>query len=376
MRTNRYLNKSLYIGLMSGTSLDAIDVALCRFTEEDTSIIEFQALPLPEQIRSEISTFSHSMNIDIELLAALDIKLGRLFSEAALGILKSTSYDRTDIAAIGSHGQTIRHKPKSAETAFPFSLQIGDPNTIAETTGITTIADFRRRDIAAGGEGAPLVPAFHQAVFSSEKLRRVIVNIGGFANVTLLDGNRLAGGFDTGPGNSLLDSWIMQHLAQPFDSNGDWAGGGKVNEDLLGSLLSEEYFLKKEPKSTGKELFNMEWLNTKLQKLGKDIPKQDVQSTLSELTAKSICMAISDFNAHEVYICGGGAHNTDLFDRIRKILATTKVESIEKLGFEADHIEAAAFAWLSYRTLHGLTCNSPISTGASGDRILGAIFQA
>ena len=186
------MNNSLYIGLMSGTSLDAIDVALCRFTEADTSIIEFQALPLPEQIRSEISTFSHSMNIDIELLAALDIKLGRLFSEAALGILKSTSYDRCDIAAIGSHGQTIRHKPKSAETTFPFSLQIGDPNTIAETTGITTIADFRRRDIAAGGEGAPLVPAFHHAVFSSEKLRRVIVNIGGFANVTLLDGNRLS----------------------------------------------------------------------------------------------------------------------------------------------------------------------------------------
>ena len=370
------MNKSLYIGLMSGTSLDAIDVALCRFTEQGTSIIAFQAYPLPEKIRSEVSAFSHSKEVNIELLAALDIKLGRLFSEATLGILKSTNYDPVDIAAIGSHGQTIRHKPKTAETAFPFSLQIGDPNTIAEKTGITTIADFRRRDIAAGGQGAPLVPAFHQAVFSLEKLRRAIVNIGGFANVTLLDGNRLVGGFDTGPGNSLLDSWIMQHVSQPFDSNGDWARGGKVHKDLLKSLLSEKYFLKRGPKSTGKELFNMEWLATKLQKLGENIPEQNVQSTLSELTAKSICMAISDFNAHEIYICGGGAHNTDLLDRLRKHCAPTKVESIEKLGFEADHIEAAAFAWLSYRTLHGLTCNSPISTGASGDRILGAIFQA
>ena len=215
------MNKSLYIGLMSGTSLDAIDVALCRFTEQDTSIIEFQAYPLPEQIRSEVSTFSQSKEINIELLATLDIKLGRLFSEAALDILKSTSYNPIDIAAIGSHGQTIRHKPKTAETVFPFSFQIGDPNTIAEKTGITTIADFRKRDIAAGGQGAPLVPAFHQAVFSSDTLRRAIVNIGGFANVTMLDGNRLVGGFDTGPGNSLLDSWIMRHISQPFDSNGD-----------------------------------------------------------------------------------------------------------------------------------------------------------
>ncbi len=370
------MNKTLFIGLMSGTSLDAIDVALCRCTESGTSVIDFQTHPLPEHIRSEVTTFSHSKEIDLELLAALDIKLGRLFSEAVLGILKSTSYESSDIAAIGSHGQTIRHKPNTDETAFPFSLQIGDPNIIVEKTGITTVADFRRRDIAAGGQGAPLVPAFHQAVFSSEKLRRVIINIGGFANVTLLDGHKLVGGFDTGPGNSLLDKWIMQHLGLPFDSNGDWANSGSVNGELLKKLLSDKYFLRNGPKSTGKELFNLTWLDTNLQKLGENIPKKNIQSTLSELTAQSISLAVSEFNAHEAYICGGGAHNSDLVKRLIMHLSPTKVENIKKLGFEADHIEAAAFAWLSYRTLNGLASSSPISTGANGERILGAIFQA
>ena len=361
---------------MSGTSLDSIDVALCRFVKEEFSLIKFLAYPLSEQIRTEVESVSLSRKVDLEILGTLDIKLGAIFSEAVLEILKNTNIKFSDIAAVCSHGQTIRHNPKPSKMELSFSLQIGDPNTIAEKTGITTIADFRGRDIAAGGQGAPLVPTFHQAVFSCAGTRRAIVNIGGFANVTLLDGKRLAAGFDTGPGNTLLDQWAQRHLGYPFDHCGDWAKNGKVNKNLLDTFLSDKYFTKTGPKSTGKELFNLNWLDTKLVGSHKNISAQDVQACLSELTAVSISHAISEFNTDEVFICGGGVHNRDLVLRLAHCLRPIKVNSVEKLGFNPDHIEAAAFAWLGYRALNGLKNNSPTATGAEGERILGGIYQS
>ena len=279
--------------------------------------------------------------------------------------------------AIGSHGQTVRHHPPSRQAGRGFSLQIGDPNTIAHLTGITTIADFRRRDIAAGGEGAPLAPAFHAAAFAREGAARAIVNIGGIANATLLDGSGGVLGFDTGPGNTLLDHWVQRHLGTAYDRDGQWSAEGEVSDTLLHRLLAHPFLSAAGPRSTGKEEFNLDWLGQCLVGLDEVTPQQ-VQATLAELTAQSIAAGIraAAVEVNEVYVCGGGGRNTDLMRRLYRHLEPATLDTTAALGMEPEWVEAAAFAWLAYRNCQRLPGNLPAVTGAREAVILGGIYPA
>jgi len=370
------VSKSLLVGLMSGTSVDSVDAALARIDDHELSLVDCLELPIPKDIRDEIAALSHSGDAEIERLGRLDRRLGTLFGKACLQLLSQARVSAAEVRAIGSHGQTIRHRPPSAaEAGDPaFTLQIGDPNTIAEMTGICTVADFRRRDIAAGGEGAPLAPAFHAAVFAKPGCARAIVNIGGIANITLLHEGETSG-FDCGPGNTLLDHWAQRQLGQAYDASGSWAAEGTVNSSLLERLLSHPFLAQAAPKSTGKESFNLQWLDAELAQLG-EINPQDVQATLAEFTAATICGAIASQPepVDEVYICGGGAANVDLMRRIYERTQPSYLGTTTELGCDPAWVEAAAFAWLAHRTLAGASGNLPAVTGAAGERILGAIY--
>lgn len=370
-------NSSLYIGLMSGTSMDGIDCALIDCTADNVTVLSTHEHPMPPATRQRIADISHSGPEEIERLGRLDRELGLLFAEAATVLLRTSPHNSRDIVAIGSHGQTIRHRPPSTGDTpeQSFTLQIGDPNTIAECTGITTVADFRRRDIAAGGEGAPLAPAFHLAAFARDGVNRAIVNIGGIANASILEGAILRLGFDTGPGNTLMDHWIVRHSGERYDQDGAWAAEGEVDAQLLHKLLIHPYLAKTGPRSTGKEAFNLSWLDECLRELPPLEPR-DVQATLAEFTAETIVRGIhsSGVNIDETYVCGGGAHNVDLMRRLYGKLGPITLDSTLALGMDPDWVEAAAFAWLAQQTINGLTGNAPVVTGASGDRVLGAIY--
>lgn len=367
----------LFIGLMSGTSIDGLDCALVEIDGSHVALLHTLQHDIPTEVREQVATLSHSGPGEIEKLGTLDRQLGQLFGNAALALLQTAGKSPADISAIGSHGQTIRHRPPSGghSNEQSFSLQIGDPNTIAETTGITTVADFRRRDIAAGGEGAPLAPAFHLGAFSSGDTNRAIINIGGIANATLLQGQKLIAGFDTGPGNTLLDHWIerQQHVA--YDRDGQWAASGKVVPELMEKLLTHPYLQLRGPRSTGKEAFNLPWLYDLLSGLA-PLPPEDVQATLSQFTAQTIADAIADSGLalSEAYVCGGGAHNIDLVHRLDAAMPDCKVSNTGELGIDPDWVEAATFAWLAARTLASLPGNAPEVTGAAQPRVLGAIY--
>ncbi len=367
---------ALYIGLMSGTSVDAIDSALVH-CGESFQLLATHEHPLPAKVKSQIAALSHSGPHEIESMGRLDRRLGQLFADAALALLDSSGHHPLDVTAIGNHGQTIRHRPPSGaqSAAEAFTLQIGDPNTIAERTGITTVADFRRRDVAAGGQGAPLAPAFHAAAFASEGINRAIINIGGIANVSLLQGSQLHSGFDSGPGNTLLDQWVARHLEQNYDRNGDWSAAGKADQGLLELLLAHPYFDLRGPRSTGREDFNMPWLESCLALASSRDPR-NVQATLAEFTATSIVRAIrtADIEVDEVYVCGGGAHNADLMHRLGRLLGSVDLADTSTLGIGPDWVEAATFAWLAGRTLDGLHGNAPAVTGALAPRVLGGIY--
>ncbi len=362
---------------MSGTSVDAIDSALVHCDGGRVSILATHQHAIPTELKQQIASISHSGFDEIERLGILDRELGLLFAEAVNMLLVGAKTQPAQVKAIGSHGQTIRHRPPSAATRSEesFSLQIGDPNTIAERTGITTVADFRRRDIAAGGEGAPLAPSFHAAAFGKPGVNRAIVNIGGIANTSFLEGSELRMGFDTGPGNTLLDHWILNHCGTHYDRDGEWSATGQVHQELLEKLLAYAYFNKVGPRSTGKEEFNLAWLDSHLVGLNK-IAAVDVQATLVELTSTTITNAIrnSPLDVSEIYICGGGSHNSHLMRRLAKQVAPATVESTSVIGMEPDWVEAATFAWLASRTIEGLVGNSPAVTGATGARILGGIY--
>ena len=362
---------------MSGTSVDAIDSALVKCGQDGVVLVATHQHVIPAGTKTRITAISHSGDDEIERMGALDRELGLLFAQATMQLLKSAKTKPEQVRAIGSHGQTIRHRPPSSATNFDasFTLQIGDPNTIAEQTGITTVADFRRRDIAAGGEGAPLAPAFHETAFAKPGVIRAIVNIGGIANATLLVGTDLRMGFDTGPGNTLLDHWVLNNLGESYDRNGQWAATGQINGMLLDALLSHAYFNKAGPRSTGKEDFNLPWLEKKLAVMD-NIAPEDVQATLVEFTCTSIARAIEEslLAVSEIYVCGGGAHNTHLMQRLRDRFAPATLESTTAIGFDPDWVEAATFAWLARQTLEGLPGNSPVVTGASGVRVLGGIY--
>lgn len=363
---------------MSGTSVDAIDCALVRCGDDGIELLTTHEHVIPTGIKKKIAALSHPGPDEIDLMGVLDRQLGQLFAEATLQLLATASTKPGEVRAIGSHGQTIRHRPPSAATtegARSFSLQIGDPNTIAELTGITTVADFRRRDIAAGGEGAPLAPTFHAAALAKPGVNRAIVNIGGIANVTFLEGTELRSGFDTGPGNTLLDHWITDNRAEPYDKSGQWSSSGQVSQNLLGKLMAHPYFHKEGPRSTGKEEFNLNWLKSHLG-TPDSIAPADVQATLVELTSTTIAEAInnSSLDISEIYVCGGGSHNTHLMQRLAAQLAPAKSDSTAAIGMDPDWVEAATFAWLASRTLNGLAGNSPSVTGAEGVRVLGGIY--
>lgn len=362
---------------MSGTSVDAIDSALVRCRDSSVEILATHQHTLPPKYKQQIAAISHSGPDEIERMGILDRELGRLFAEATLQLLAVAGITSRQVEAIGSHGQTIRHRPPSAtqNKKVSFTLQIGDPNTIAELTGITTVADFRRRDMAAGGEGAPLAPAFHAAAFAKPGVNRAIVNIGGIANATILVGRELRMGFDTGPGNTLLDHWIHRHRGESFDRDGAWSASGQVNQSLLQRLMAHSYFQQQGPRSTGKETFNLEWLDNHLKELP-DVSPEDVQATLLCLTADSIAMAIrnSALDIPEVYVCGGGSHNIHLMEHLAAQLLPASLASTEKIGIHPDWVEAATFAWLASRTLNGLKGNSEVVTGAAGAHVLGGIY--
>jgi len=368
---------AFYVGLMSGTSMDGIDAALVEFGDHRCEIRATLSAQYPGELRSALLKASRTpAECTVDVIGNLDHWIGECFRDAALALMKKCNIAAAEVAAIGSHGQTLRHQPHAAR---PFTLQIGDPNIIATGTGITTVADFRRADVALGGEGAPLAPAFHQWLFAEADANRAVLNIGGIANVTLLlASSPIVTGFDTGPGNTLLDGMARKHLDKPYDENGAWAAEGTVSKELLQVMLSDEYFELPPPKSTGFEYFNTAWLKSKLSSFGKAAPAAvDVQATLAELSARTIATAIlkNAAEVNEVLVCGGGVHNTDLLQRLTTNLAGSSVESTESRGLHPDWVEAAAFAWFAKRRLEGKPGNLPEATGASRPELLGAVYM-
>ncbi len=357
--------------------MDGIDAVLVRFERKPAGeLIGHHNVPWPREIRGQLKALALPGANEIENLGALDIAVADAFSGATQDLLKQTGTPAKRVRAIGSHGQTIRHRP---EAARPFTLQIGDPNRIAELTGIDVVADFRRRDIAAGGQGAPLVPAYHAVAFSHPTEQRYILNIGGIANITHLpDGDPDgASGYDTGPGNTLLNYWAGEWLDAPYDAAGAWAASGKVNEGLLEEMLKDPYFTRPAPKSTGPEQFSPRWLTRQL--IGFSLPPKDVQATLTALTAESIARAITGERSAtpcRVIACGGGVFNQELMQQLRQRLAPTPIDSSADHGVDPTQVEAMAFAWLARQTLLGLPGNLPAVTGASHPVVLGGIYPA
>lgn len=361
---------SHFIGLMSGTSLDGVDAVLASFTSRDCRIVERAFVAFPEELRTELLHLNASGADEIERSHVTANRLASLYAEGVAELLARSGMPPSAISAIGSHGQTIRHRPD-----LGYTVQIGNAALLAELTGISVVADFRSRDIAAGGQGAPLVPAFHQAVFAAPRVHRVVVNIGGISNLSNLPLGGNIGGFDCGPGNLLMDGWIQRHLGQPYDKDGAWAASGEVLPELLNALSSHPFFAAMPPKSTGRDEFNLPWLERYLQP---HYAPANVQATLLELTARTIHDALEQHcaAAAEVYLCGGGAYNAALTRRLAQLLHPRQLALTDTLGIPANLVEAAAFAWLARQAVLGLPGNLPAVTGAAAPRILGAIYPA
>ncbi len=361
---------TLFVGLMSGTSVDAVDVALVDMDISPPCLLTARNHPIPKELRKTIRRLATEPAVDAGEMGRLDVETGELFAEAALTLIKDAGFEPRDITAIGSHGQTIRHEPDASP---PYSIQIGDPNIIAERTGILTVADFRRADLAAGGQGAPLAPAFHAAIFQSEIQNRAVLNIGGIANVTQLPMNARITGLDTGPGNTLLDAWARKHLQTEYDENGNWAREGTVDENVLNRMLKDPFFRKKPPKSTGTEYFNLKWVDKHLNTWSN---AEDVQAALTLLTARSAADAIkkASIPPRRVLVCGGGVHNIYLMELLAAELKDIAVTSTAEEGVDPNWVEAMAFAWLAHRTLEGRPGNIPSVTGAQHPTVLGGIY--
>ena len=363
----------LYIGLISGTSMDGIDAALVEFGESSLQVLQTRDHAYPAELRDRlIDMVQRPDECTVDAIGELDQRTGECFRDAARALLKDAGVDGSAVTAIGSHGQTLRHQPDAER---PFTLQIGNPTLIATGTGITTVADFRSADMAVGGQGAPLTPIFHEWLFRKSGSARTILNIGGIANVTVLADDRVTTGFDTGPGNTLMDAWIREHRAETFDKNGEWAAAGSVNADLLERLLRDAFFSAAPPKSTGFEQFNLEWLAA----AGTEsIDAVDVQATLCALTAASVSSAIHKFAAGtaEVLVCGGGVHNAELMRQLGEHMPAVILSSTATVGLDPDWVEAVAFAWLAMRRLQNLPGNLPSVTGAKRAVTLGAIHTA
>jgi anhydro-N-acetylmuramic acid kinase len=356
---------ALYLGLMSGTSVDGIDAALVSF--DPLKLHASHSHAFPSEWRALCLALGQGQaSVDLDDLGQMDQAIGKAFAEAALTLLKKANKNARDIRAIGSHGQTVRHRP---QLPHGFSLQIGCPHRISEVTGISVVADFRRRDVAAGGQGAPLVPAFHAAIFDKNDL---VLNLGGISNISVL--GEQAYGFDIGPANALLDEHSQRALGQSFDEDGAFARSGCIHEPLLDAMLAHPYFQQSPPKSTGRETFNWAWVESFLAKIAREVSSKDLQATLLELSAKSIGLAVADLPPGALWVCGGGARNRFLIERIAAQTGR-HVQSTDAKGIDPDFMEAMAFAWLARETLAQRPGNLPAVTGAAGLRVLGCVVH-
>lgn len=363
-----------YIGIMSGTSVDGIDTVLVEDTSSGLKMIDHHSCEFPSALKNDILQLLSTFHVHLKKLGEIDARLGICYAEAVNALLKKTEVNPNEVLAIGCHGQTVYHNPRGD---YPFTMQIGDGNKVAALTGIKTICDFRRMDVAFGGDGAPLAPAFHNGYLYSEKEQRVILNLGGIANITILnkDESKVLG-FDTGPANCLMDLWIQKIKNMKYDKNGQWAKAGTVNGELLNELCNEEYFVLSPPKSTGKELFNLAWIEKRLLKF-KTLKPDDIQSTLCDFTAKTIAAAILKYapSYQAVYSCGGGSSNTYLHERLSHFLKGIKISTTNELGVPVQWVEAIAFAWLAKRRVEGKYGNIPSVTGARSKVKLGAVYE-
>ncbi len=362
---------------MSGTSLDGVDAVLIDFDGVRPTVLGHCSAALPASLRSELLALNSRTDNELHRAALAGNGLARLYAEQVDRLLLECEVAASTVRAVGAHGQTVRHRPQEFD-ATGYTLQLNNPALLAELCGITVVADFRSRDVAAGGQGAPLVPPFHMAFFGRTDRTLAVLNIGGISNITLLDpGRPELRGFDCGPGNALMDAWSETHTGQPYDDSGRWAASGHVNTELLACCLAEPFFAKPAPKSTGRDLFNTAWLADKLG-FGKDIAPRDVQATLTELTALGCARSLLEMSPHctELLVCGGGALNTHLMNRMQVALPHCRVVSTAEFGLPPLQVEASAFAWLAQQALDGIPASIKSVTGARGARILGAIYPA
>lgn len=363
---------NIYAGLISGTSLDGVDVVIAEFGDRDCRIAAARTIAYPRRIAARLKALIESPQSTLSEIGSVNVAVGRFFADCALAVLREAGVEAAAVAAIGHHGQTVYHQPDGPE---PFSMQLGDASSIAAITGIATVADFRNIDIALGGQGAPLVPAFHEWLFATRDAPRIIVNIGGIANLTVLVPGEPTLGFDTGPGNTLLDLWISRCKQQNYDDGGHWAAAGQVDTELLSRLLREPYFELDPPKSTGRELFNWAWLEGRLESSPGARTDADVQATLAELTAVTLAQALARLGHadYELIVCGGGSHNEYLLGRIGACTGRD-VKTTTSYGIDPDWVEGAAFAWLARARISGNAGNVPTVTGARKSAILGGLY--
>lgn len=374
--------RNLYIGLMSGTSADGIDAALVDFADPAAPrLLEARTSRWPQVLQERLVELGQAdVALSLDEVGELDARIAAGFADAVIDLLAAAGIEAARVAAIGSHGQTLRHRPlgRHGDGAFPFTLQLGDPSLIAERTGIAVVADFRRRDVAAGGHGAPLLPALHAALLAHPEENRAVLNLGGIGNLTLLPAGApgCVRGFDTGPANALMDAWCRRHTGQGYDRGGAFAAGGRVDATLLEKLLAEPFFAQPPPRSTGRDQFHLGWVDARLS--GSETPA-DVQATLLALTVRTIADALQAAQpaTARVVACGGGVHNPVLMDALAAALPPgCELETTAAHGLDPDFVEAMGFAWLARRTAHGLAGNLPTVTGAGGDRILGGIYPS
>lgn len=363
----------LYIGVMSGTSMDGVDTALVEIEDNRVRLVAHDDYPMPAELKQTLLSVCTGQSTNLKALGELDHQLGHLFADAIMQLLDKSGYSAEQIRAIGNHGQTVFHQPTGE---YPFTIQLGDANIIAVKTGIDTVADFRRKDMALGGQGAPLVPAFHKHIFAMQDSATVVLNIGGIANVSVLHPQQPVSGYDTGPGNMLMDAWCDKHTGQGFDKDAGFALQGTVNQALLEQLMQEPYLTLSAPKSTGRELFNIDWLQSHL--ANHQLSAEDIQRTLCEYSALTIANEVEKFTygaSPQLLVCGGGARNPLLMQRLTYLLPDWHVTTTNEKGVDSDYMEAMAFAWLAQRHIHGLPSNLPEVTGASRLASLGVLYS-
>lgn len=368
------MSRELYIGVMSGTSLDGVDTALVEIENGAIRLLESHDHPIPASLKQDVLDICIGQATNLVAIGEIDHRLGKLYAEAVNALLQKADCTAQSIKAIGNHGQTVFHKPSGHA---PFTMQLGDANIIATLTGIDTVADFRRKDMALGGQGAPLVPAFHQSIFKPKDSSAVVLNIGGIANISVLRPDQAVIGYDTGPGNMLMDAWCHRHTGEAFDKDASFALQGRVDETLLAEFMQEPYLALQAPKSTGRELFNLPWLDNILVK--HQVSKQDVQRTLCEFTALTIANEVGKYavgDRPELLVCGGGTYNPLLMQRLAELLPDWAVMPTDEKGIDSNNMEAMAFAWLAYRRIHNLPSNMPEVTGASKPASLGVMYFA